>query len=258
MRLPLFFLIAFGVAGSALAQVPPAASAPPPPPALWDVQIGASFVGTSGNSDTSSLGADFGVIRRWAVWRMEATAAAVRTSDHDIATAERYVETVRGLRRLTPIVGASAGTRIERDQFSGIDLRAISDVGLTWALVRRAAWTLDGVTAIAQNYERPTLGPRVNHPVGLLQAASRIRLGPSGATTQRFTFYPDFKERDAYRSEFEVAAQAAMNSRLALKLGYLMRRSNLPVAGFKKNDAMATASVVVQWKAATIAPASAP
>jgi putative salt-induced outer membrane protein YdiY len=221
---------------------------------LWDVQIGASFVGTSGNSDTSSAGADFALHRRWPVWQIESGAAAVRTSSGDLRTAERYLGLFRGQRRLTSVVGLSAGIKLERDRFSGMDFRSISDVGLTWALLRRAAWTLDGITAIALNAERPTTGADRNNPIGLLQLLSTIPLGPSGSTAQRVTFYPDFKETDAHRSEFELSAQAALNSRLALKLGYLVRRSNAPVPGFRPTDTMTTASVVMQWKAATPAP----
>jgi putative salt-induced outer membrane protein YdiY len=238
------------VAHAAAAQAPPA----PPPIPLWDVQLGASFVGTSGNSDTSSAGADFGLHRRWTVWQIESSAAAVRSSNQNVSTAERYLGAFRGQRKLTSIIGLSAGIKLERDQFSGIDFRSITDGGLTWALVRRPLWALDGITAIALNHEDPTLGPTLNHPVGLLQVLSRIPLGASGATTQRFTFYPDFKESDAYRSEFELAAQAAMTTHFALKLGYLVRRSNAPVEGFEKTDTMTTASVVMQWKAAAPAP----
>jgi putative salt-induced outer membrane protein YdiY len=61
----------------------------------------------------------------------------------------------------------------------------------------------------------------------------------------------DFKESSAYRSEAEVTAQAAMNGRLALKLGYLFRYSNLPAPGFKKSDNTTTASLVLRFKAAT-------
>ena len=236
-----------------LAPASTAAQTPPPPP-MWDFQIGASFVGTSGNSDTSSAGADFGIHRRWPLWQIESGAAAVRSSSHDVRTAERYLGLFRGQRRLSSLVGLSAGIRGERDRFSGMDFRSISDLGLTWALSRRAAWTLDGITALALNAERPTVGPDRNHPVGLFQLLSRIPLGASGFTTQRATFYPDFEDADAHRAEFEVSAQAAMNTRLALKLGYLVRRSGAPVPGFKKTDAMTTASVVVQWKAATPAP----
>lgn len=224
------------------------AQAPPPPP-LWDVQVGASFVGASGNSDTSAAGADFGLHRRWPVWQIESTAAAVRTSNQDVRTAERYLGAFRGQRKLTSLVGLSAGIKLERDKFSGMNFRSISDVGLTWALIREAAWTLDGITAIALNHENPTIGLKRNDPIGLLQLLSRVPLGASGATTQRVTFYPDFNDTNAHRSEMELAAQAAMNTHLALKLGYLVRRSNAPVPGFKKTDTMTTASVVMQWKA---------
>jgi putative salt-induced outer membrane protein YdiY len=248
MRPTFLIIIAF------LAPAAAAAQTPPPPPPLWDVQIGASFVGTSGNSDTSSAGADFGLHRRWLVWQMESAASAVRTSNQDVRTAERYLGALRGQRKLTPLLGLSAGIKLERDKFSGMNFRSISDAGLTWALVRGSAWTLDGITAIALNHENPTIGPKRNGPVGVLQLLSRIPLGANGATTQRVTFYPDFKDSDAHRSEMELAAQAAMNSRFALKLGYLVRRSNAPVPGFKKTDSMTTASVVMQWKASMAAP----
>jgi putative salt-induced outer membrane protein YdiY len=247
VRTVFLMMLALIAAHGAAAQAPP-----PPPPPLWDVQIGASFVGTSGNSDTSSAGADFALHRRWPAWQIESGAVAVRTSSSDVRTAERYLGMFRGQRRLTSFVGLSAGTRLERDRFSGMDFRSITDVGLTWALLRRAAWTLDGTTAVALNAERPTSGDDRNNPIGLFQLLSRIPIGATGFTTQRGTFYPDFKDTDAHRSEFEIAAQAAMNDRLALKLGYLVRRSNAPVFGFKKTDTMTTASIVMQWRSSTL------
>ena len=84
---------------------------------------------------------------------------------------------------------------------------------------------------------------------------SRLPFGATGDTMQRFTFYPDFSDTSAYRSEGEITAQAALNARLALKLGYLIRFANNPVPGFKKTDNTTTASVVVRWKALTPAPA---
>jgi putative salt-induced outer membrane protein len=235
------------------------ASAQTPPkelPPLWDIQLGASFVGTSGNSDTSSTGADFALHRRWPVWQIESTATVVRTRSGEAVTAERYLAGVRGQRKLTTMLGLSTGARAEHDPRAGMDFRAIVDAGLSWALLHKPEWTLDGITAIALNHERPVVGPGRNDPVGLLQLLSRVPLGAAADSTQRFTFYPDFRETSAYRSEAELTAQAAMNSRLALKVGYLLRYSNAPVPGFKKTDNTATASVVLRWKAAT--PAAAP
>jgi putative salt-induced outer membrane protein YdiY len=235
--------------------VPGAAQTPPKdPPPLWDASLGASFVGTSGNSDTSTLGADASLHRRWPVWKMEATFSAVRTTDSGIQTAERYLGTVRADRRISTLLSFTAGERLEHDPLAGMDLRSVTDAGLDWALVHDTRWTLDGLTSLAVNHEQPVLGDGRNDPIAVLQAKSKIVLGPAADTTQRFTIYPDFSDSSAYRAEAEVTAQAAMNSRLALKIGYLWRRSNEPVPGFLKNDSTATASVVLRWKAATAAP----
>ena len=253
-RAPLFAFAVFCVftARSAAAQTP--AAAPPPPPPLWDVQIGASFVGTSGNSDTASTGADFGAHRRGSIWLIDASATLVRTNADDVATAERYLGMLRGQRKLTSLLGLSTGIKLERDVFAGLDARSILDGGLSWALVHHPEWTLDGVTSIAWLHESHTSGDSLDDPIGVLQLLSRIPFGTAGDTTQRFTYYPDFRTSSAYRSEAEVTAQAAMSAHLALKIGWLLRYSNAPVPGFKKTDSTTTASVVLRWKATTPAP----
>src|SRR3954452_17987892 len=103
MRFVSMLVVAVFVAVPASAQPPaPAAAAtpPPPPPPLWDAQIGASFVGTSGNSDTSSTGADFSAHRRELVWQLESTATAVHSSSLDVTTAERYLGMLRAQPKL--------------------------------------------------------------------------------------------------------------------------------------------------------------
>lgn len=244
-------LLSIVLQASASAQTAGAAKEPPP---LWDAQVGASVVATSGNTDTSSWGADFDANRRGLIWQIETSAAAVRATTSGVTTAERYFGAFRANRSLTKIVKFSTGERAERDRFSGIDFRNILDAGLTWALVRRPAWTLDGTTSLAWNHEQRTDGSSINDPVGVLQVLSRIPFGAAGNTTQRFTYYPDFKNTSAYRSEAEVTAQAAMNAHLALKFGWLLRYSNSPVPGFQKTDNTTTASVVLRWKATSPAP----
>lgn len=241
----------FGLAARVSAQTP---GTPPPPPPLWDVQVGASFVGTSGNSETTSTGADFAAHRRGLIWQVDSTAVAVRVNDHDTLTAERYLGTLRGQRFLSTIMSLSSGIRLERDKFAGIDFRSIIDGGLGWRIVHEPRWTLDGVTAIAWNHERPVVGIDHDDAGGVLQVLSRVPFGAAGDTTQRLTVYPNFTRSNAYRSEAEVTAQAAMNSHLALKLGYLVRYAHDPVPGFKTTDHTTTASVVFRWQATTPAP----
>jgi putative salt-induced outer membrane protein YdiY len=247
-RLLLTVLVTVGIASPSAAQAPPKE-----PPPLWDTQVGASFVGTSGNTDTSTIGADFGFHGRWPVWKVDSTATAVRTTDQGRRTTEQYMAALRGQRKLSSIVGLTAGERIERDRLAGIDLRSILDGGLSFALVRTPGWTLDAVTAMAWNHEARVGQLDIDRPIGVLEALSRIPFSADGVTTQRFTYYPDFKDSSAYRSEAEVTAQAAMNTRLGLKIGYLWRFSNAPVPGFTKTDNTTTASIVLRWRAATLA-----
>ena len=82
-----------------------------------------------------ATGAEFAMHRRWTLWQIESTAAAVRTSDHDEVKAERYLGTLRGQRALSPIAALSAGEKLERDRFAGIDLRSILDAGVNWKIV---------------------------------------------------------------------------------------------------------------------------
>jgi putative salt-induced outer membrane protein len=255
MRLVFMLVLAVFVAIPAGAQPPaPAAAPPPPPPPLWDTQIGASFVGTKGNSDTASTGADFSAHRRGLIWQIESTATVVRTDTDDLTTAERYLGLVRVQRKLTPILGVSVGEKAERDRFAGVDFRSILDGSLSWALVKDPRWTLDAATGVAWLHESRTDGTSIDDPIGNFQLLSRIPFSTAGDTTQRFTYYPDFKNTSAYRTEAEITAQAAMAAHLALKIGYLFRYSNDPVPGFKKTDNTTTASVVLRWKSDLPAP----
>ena len=250
----LFAVLSIMAVTSAASAQPAASSAPPPPP-LWDVQVGASFVGTSGNSDTATTGADFTTNRRGKVWQIEGAASAVRTATDDVTTAERYLALGRAQRALTPMIGVTSGEKLEHDPFAGLDLRSILDLGLSWTLIHRPSWTLDGLTSIAWLHESHTTEAGIDDPIGVLQLRSKIPFGAGAETTQRFTYYPNFDTASAYRSEAEITAQATMTGHLALKFGYLVRYSNAPVTGFKKTDVTTTASIVLRWKAAAAAPA---
>jgi putative salt-induced outer membrane protein YdiY len=247
-------VLALSVSLAAVARLAAAQPPAPPPPPVWETQVGASFVGASGNTETSTFGGDFAARRQWPLWQVEAQSAAIRTSDRGVQTGARYLASLRGKRRLTDLLSFTGGERAERDRFAGIDFRNVLDGGVSWALVRTAGWTLDAVTSLAWLHEQRTVGSGRDNPNAIYQALSRIPIGAAGDTRQRVAVYQDFRDTSAYRTEAEVTAQAAMNSRLALKLGYLMRYANDPVPGFLKTDNTVTASVVLRWESSERTP----
>ena len=239
----------FVLAGSAAAQAPP-----PEPGPLWDVQLGGVYVGTSGNSETSSFGANFEAHRRWPLWIFDTVATAVNTTQDGKETAAQYIAGVRIRRKLSDRIAATSGLRFERDVLAGRDLRSMLDGGLTYAIIKEPQWTLDGLTSLAWVHEDHTTGETEDSAEAVLALLNKYMFGASGETTQRFTFFPNFTESTGYRSEAEVTVQASMNKKLALKFGFLWRYDHDPVPGFKRGDTTTTASIVVRWRAETPAP----
>ncbi|HEY7287677.1 MAG TPA: DUF481 domain-containing protein [Vicinamibacterales bacterium] len=245
--------LAFGLwsASTGTAAGQPPADEPVP---LWDIQLGAAFVGTSGNSETSSLGANFEAHRRWPLWIFDTVASAVHTTDKGSTTAEQYIAAFRVRRKLSERISATSGWKYERDRVAGLDIRSLLDGGLTYSIVKQPQWTLDGLSTLAWNHEEWVTGETRNSAEANLGVLSKYAFGSTGETTQRFNFYPNFTDSTAYRSEAEITAQAAMNKRLALKFGFLWRYNHNPVVPFKRSDTTTTASIVVRWRSTTPAP----
>jgi putative salt-induced outer membrane protein YdiY len=242
--------------GGSVASAQPAAPAEPDAPPIWEVQLGASFVGTSGNSDTSSFGANFEAHRRWPAWVLDGVANTVDNHQNGVQTAEQFMAGLRARRAISERISATSGIKLERDPFAGIDVRSTLDGGLAYSVVKRPQWTFDALSSIAWTHEDRVTGETLDEVGAVLGALNKYTFGTTGDTTQRFTFYPNFTTATRYRSEAEVTAQAAMNKRLALKLGFLWRYAHDPVPGFKRSDTTTTASIVVRWRAAV--PALAP
>jgi len=241
-------IVWLSLTGSVLAQSPaPAADPASDAPPHWDLELGVSFVGTSGNSATSSAGANFAYRHRHGPWHVEATGSALRASDNGEVTAAHYIGAVRGERDLSSLLGVSLGERAERDQLAGVTFRNILDAGVSWSLLRSPRGTLDGMTGLALYHEQAIAELR-HHPVGLLQLLGHVPLGPGGETVARITCYPDVHDGSHSRLEIEVTVEAALNSHLALRMADLLQRSRAPVPGFKSTDNTLTASVEVKWR----------
>ena len=182
------------IAGSAAAQVPPKE-----PPPLWDTQIGASFVGTSGNSDTSTFGADSR--------RCTAAGRSGRSKRPPARSARR----TRARRRRSAIWGHAARKRALRRSSASrratgrtgslcrhrlpIDSRRRSELGAR----AHPRWTLDGLTArlesrIAHRRTGPSTirTPCCSSSAGFRSARRATRRSAS-------LYYPDFNIAAAYR-----------------------------------------------------------
>jgi putative salt-induced outer membrane protein len=222
----------------------PALGAEEPPKPPWSGSLGLSFLSTTGNSQTQSLGFDLGVKRIPDPWGLEIVGKYLRSSKDGTTDAERSLVGLRAVRSLSERWSLFAGVSGERDTFAGYDLRAIVEGGATYKLLLGPVHELafdGGLTWTSENRvdgeDRSFLG-------GLLGAAYKWTISKTAVFTEKLRFYPDFDETSAWRVTSETALKAALTGHLALQLGYDVRYSNQPVPGFEKTDTATTISLI--------------
>jgi putative salt-induced outer membrane protein len=246
-----------------LALAAPSLAQEQPEPA-WKGSLGLSFVSTSGNSDTQTLGLDFGLDRKPDPWGLEIKAAAIRAEDHSVTTAERYNGSVRGKRGLGDRWEVFVGAFGEQDKFSGYDLRYGAAAGGTYKALlgpthtlsfdAGLTWTKEELVDLVDDQGVAYPQPSNDYVGGVAGLNYAWQISETAKLSEALLYLPNFDDSGDWRAVSETALQAAISSKLALKLGYLVRYDNEPaIAGvdaagdvvyFDDTDTTTTVSVV--------------
>ena len=244
-------LIRVGLAaGLAAALVCRAAAADELKP-IWDLKLGLSYVATSGNSQTSTLGANVDYTRRFELWSLAAFASAVNAAKDGSTSAERYVAGARANYPLTPRLALVGGVKGEKDRFAGFDLRGIVDAGVEWKLIDTKLYAASVLGGLTWTHEKPVVGSTDSTFGGLAGIRAALKLSPTSEATGTATFYPSFEQGDDWRLEGGLGVQAAISELLALKVSWELRYDNVPVPGFRKTDTVTLVSLVLNTASAT-------
>ncbi len=233
------------------------------PEPAWKGALGLSFVSTGGNSDTQTLGLDFGLDRKPEPWGIEIKAAAIRAEDNSVTTAERYNGSVRGKRALSDRWEVFVGAFGEQDKFSGYDLRYGAAAGGTYKALLGPKHTLSfdgGLTWTKEEFVDLVDAGGVEHPQpsadylgGIAGLNYAWQFSDTASLSERLVYLPNFDETSDWRAVSETALQASISSKLALKLGYLVRYDSEPAVKeilgneeilFDDTDTTTTMSVV--------------
>jgi putative salt-induced outer membrane protein len=225
-----------------LAQEAAEEEAPEP---IWKGSLGLAYLGTSGNSDTSSFGLDFSTERRPTPWGLTVTGKFNRNDDSGTLTAERYALAGRARRALGDRWEVFGGLSGEKDIFAGYDLLFMAEVGATYKALTGPKHHLSfdaGITWTDENRIEPN--PDVSYMGAVLGGNYEWKISDTSSFTQLLTFYPNFDETSDWRLSSVTGLQTAVNSWLAVKLGYEVRYRNQPIGDNEKTDTTSSASVV--------------
>jgi putative salt-induced outer membrane protein len=98
-------------------------AAPPPPPPLWSGKGELSFVATSGNSDTQTVGAGLEIAWQPVPWSLAFKAADIRNESDGEEKANSFAAMLRGARTFSARFEAFARGDYRKDRFAGIESR---------------------------------------------------------------------------------------------------------------------------------------
>jgi putative salt-induced outer membrane protein len=223
---------------------------------VWVTALGLSYVGTSGNTDTSSLGLDFRSTRRPTPWGLDLVATFTRAEDRDTVTAEQYLVGGRGSRSLNDRWSLFAGLSWARDTFGGFENRYIAEAGAEYLAVKTDRHTLSfdaGLTWTSEDqirYDELT-ETEFTESVDWLGGVAGLKwdwaFSKSASLGERLLYYPNFDDTSDWRIASETAVTADLTKLLALQFSYLVRYRNQPIDDREKTDTTTKVSVVMSF-----------
>ena len=237
--LPALALLAV-LPGVALAQEPPPEPPAPGPPEGWFDTADLSYVLTSGNSETTTLGFKNKLWRQWSRALFTLNAAALRAESTTVArsvdpgppagivetetealTAEAYLFNGRYERNITDRFNWFTGAGWERNRFAGVENRysAAGGLGNIWHdsedLMFRTSY---GVTFTKQEdininpeFDDTFLGLQLNYDY-------RNKFGASTTFTSTLVLDENLEDTSDWRANMVNAVAVTMSERLALKV----------------------------------------
>jgi putative salt-induced outer membrane protein YdiY len=250
-------LVALLAAGPARAQPNPAPTAAkavdekafkPDDPGLY-ANADLSYVLTSGNSSSSSLGFKGDVTRRWEKHALGFAAGGIRASsspdtrfavgtpdDFEVRvpdaqpTAEAYYARGRYDYKLSDRLYLTAGAGWERNRFAGIENRWVGDTGLGYILVNDDWTSFRAAAGITYTNESYTVADGHNGSFAGVRLAWDVRQKLFAATTLTHAFIGDQSLQDsaARRFDAQLGLQVAMTKGLGLKVNWRVLYNNQP------------------------------
>ena len=218
------------------------------PEPIWVGSLGLGWVATSGNTDTSTLGLDFALERKPEPWGLTLLARGNQAENNGETTAENYLVSARAVRKLSTRWEAFGGLAWAKDPFAGFDSQTVASAGATYMAVESERQLLSFDMGLAYTWEdRVPPAEDVDFAGGLLGLSWEWTLSKNSKLVERLVFLPNFDDSGDWRLNSMTALEAAVNSWLALRLGFDIRYRNQPIGDADSTDTTSTASVVFNF-----------
>jgi putative salt-induced outer membrane protein len=239
--------LSLAVAGSALAQTPAPAAAPPPPPPPREGTAEFSYVGTSGNSDTTAFGLGGEFIARPAPWIFTSRAAYVQNEADGELSARSFRGAFRAARVLSDRASAFAEYGYLRDKFAGIEHRNVIEGGISYILVKPEPHTLTFEGGLGYANEKRLVDDDLSTATAFFGSGYKLRLSATADVSDDARFGFSLSDGDDWRFNNILAVNARLVGVFSLKASNILRFVNAPVTGFKSTDTITSVAIVAKF-----------
>ena len=223
------------------------AKAPPPPPPLWSGKAEVSFVSTSGNSDTQTLGAGAEVEYQPGVWSGKAKLDYIKSEANGTTNARALAGLLRGARKLVGRLEAYAQGDYLKNTFAGIERRLSGQTGLAYDLLPPGAHALKAQAGLGYTSEHRVASSDRSFASAAAGLLYKWTFSKTADFSNETTFAQDLKESRDWRFGDTAAVSAGLTTIFSLKLSWALTRANDPPPGFKKTDTITRAALVAKF-----------
>ena len=244
------FLLASGVAA---AQTPdcPCPPPPPPPPPVWFGKVDFSFLSTSGNTDTTSIGGGLEVNYNPKPWLFTLKGAYLKAATDGVTTAEAETFSLRASRQLTERIDVFVGAGYLRNRFSGINNLYNFDGGAGYKIVDTKSQFLRVEGGFGYTTEQDILlgiiVPYRNYANARAALNYKWTFSKTAAFTNDFTYLLDLDDTKNWFMTNKAAITANLTSILALQASWTLFFRNQPVPGFDNTDTATAVGIVAKF-----------
>lgn len=247
-------LLAFSMVPAMLAQTPDCpCPIPPPGPPLWSGSAEFSYLSTSGNSRSNSLGGALELNYKPAPWGFTLDAAYLRSSSRDadtremILTAEQFKGEAKGARDLTEHIDVYADGTYLRNTFAGLDSLIGLDGGAGYKLFKGPVHFLRAEAGLGYSWENQTIDLHRNYATAHLGAGYKWVFSKNAQFTNDFGILLDLSDTNNWIFNDTAAVTASLTNVFAIKASWTLLYRKEPVPGFGKTDTSTAVSLVAKF-----------
>ena len=215
---------------------------------------------TQGNTNQSTMGASGIFTYKWthtvleltaggmgATSKPAATLAAAGVTSRYVTLAEQYYAAEKLQWKLSDRNYAFEKAGWEKNRFAGIDARVDGTAGLGRELVKTEVHNL--ILELGGGYvnEQRMHADRLQFASGRSYARYCLVLSPTSSFSQDGEYLHDFQHPKGYRGNAESALVSTISTHISLKVSYGYKHVNDPVAGFRRDDSLTSAALIVNY-----------